>query len=265
MKIKKITNIISGLMLTIAILLISWNVFWSKFYFWEIQGEAIYNCPFEINIIIESEDYETTASEIALFLDDSLFTINKFDPSNWVFKDYINPIKSIALEWPNKWNELIKIIWTTSDKKWFKWTWVFGRFTITPLLWVDKLEIKFYNIGRDGDDSNIPYYTGWIMKESLTETKNLKLNLKKWKCKIEKTIDTTPLIFPSNQRPELIKIHNNIEKQITIKRQNNINSNNKISKLLNNLLQNKELLIITIISLLLLIILTYIIIKRRRN
>jgi len=236
----------------------------SRFYFEEPKSQVNSNCPFELTIGIENEEHQTTATNLAIVLDTSKFTVNYFDWENGVFNNYTTPIRAIASHGKYKNKQIMHIMWTNSNNQWFRGKWVFGTLTITPLAGVDDLEIEFYMLPwEDADDSNITYFSGGQMYESLTEAKSIVIPVKKGACTIQQwelQLDDSPLVFTPDQVAEIISIEWQIEQNWKV-----AGDGSKITQSLNLIKEDKTLLITLLSSFVLMLIFAIVVVKHNKK
>ncbi len=191
--------------------LVSLIFLWSYWYAGKIRlepstGTFIEQCPFEVNVMIDTEWVETTTVGISFFIDDTIFALNNFDSMWWVFPAYTPFVRGKARYWENKWKQTISIMGTTAQKKWFKWSGKFVTLKIIPLLGTKSFDIKFYDLWPNvlWDDSNINYISWDKVYDALTSIIWWSYNVIPWDCPLyEDPIpipEDTPIILQTQSK-----------------------------------------------------------------
>lgn len=156
----------------------------AKFSLEPSEGEFVYNCPFAVDIMMDTEGVETNTSDVSILTDDSVFAVNKFDPEGWLFPSYTSPIKGKARHGEFKGRSFVYIAGTTASKKTIEGKGKFGTLIVTPLAGVKTMDLEFYMIPwTAADDSNITY-TNEDDKiiDALSEVMNGIYKFKKGEC-----------------------------------------------------------------------------------
>jgi len=145
-------------------------------------NQLIKNCPAEITIMMDTNWEEINTAWINILLDDS-FTINQYNITEWVLRTYVNAKKMTARKGEYKWKDFLRLLWTSSSSKWFKWKWIFAKLMITPKS--DTVNLDFYMIDwYDGEDSNLTSNIDWKITDILNTTNSLKIPVVEWECTI---------------------------------------------------------------------------------
>ena len=132
--------------------------------------QFIAKCPFEVNIMVDTEWVDSNTIWVSFYIDDSVFALNGLNTEWAIFPAYTSFIRGKAWHGDKKWKQTISIMWTTAQKNWFTWKWKYATLTILPLVWVKSLDFQFYAIpGFSADDSNINYASWNTVLDALTE------------------------------------------------------------------------------------------------
>jgi len=133
---------------------------------WQFMAE----CPFEVNVMVDTEWVESNTIGVAFYIDDSVFALNDLNTVWGMFPAYTSFVRGKARHGDKKWAQTISIMWTTAQKKWFTGKWKFATLKILPLVGVKSLDFQFYAIpGFSADDSNIDYASWNTVLDALTE------------------------------------------------------------------------------------------------
>lgn len=164
----------------------------------------IKNCPTQVDVYLDTQGKEIGTAGVNIMLNKDEFTVNKFDTSEGVFRNYPAPKVLKARKGDFQWKNFLRLIGTTSSPNGFIWTGSFGTLTITPL--GDKLTLEFYMIPwYDGEDSNLALRIDNNVKDILTEVENKTINVIEWDCPVKqlpeiKIIDTDTSVFAEDTK-----------------------------------------------------------------
>lgn len=112
------------------------------------------NCPFDVNIILDTEWVAVQTSEIQLINTDDFLL--GFSSKDSLFPMYSDLKQSKIRNWSFFGKSAWYILWTTLWWWYVLWSGKFGTITIVPLSWQDTLALDFYMIpGVIADDSNV--------------------------------------------------------------------------------------------------------------
>ena len=146
-------------------------------------GEFISECPFEVDIMMDTEGVESNTVWISFFIDDTIFALSDLITDGWMFPAYTSFVRWMAWHGDRKKQETISFMWTTAKKDGVKWKWKLATLKITSLLWVKSMDFDFYAIPWfSADDSNINYLLDGQIADALTEAIWGKYTFVKWEC-----------------------------------------------------------------------------------
>jgi len=132
--------------------------------------QFIAKCPFEVNIMVDTEWVDSNTIWVAFYIDDSVFALNELNTQWAIFPAYTSFVRGKAWHGDKKWKQTISIMWTTAQKNWFTWKWKYATLSVLPLVWVKSLDFQFYAIpGFSADDSNINYASWNTVLDALTQ------------------------------------------------------------------------------------------------
>ena len=148
------------------------------------QGKLIVNCPQQVQILIDTQNQETTAIDVSVLANASGYTLNKFDYSGGLFKSYTAPKLVTLQDGQNKGKQGIHILASTLSRRGVNGSGLVGTLLITPL---QKGELKLmfnYVPNSDGDDSNIAVISpdGQSASDALKGVQNATLSVVDGAC-----------------------------------------------------------------------------------
>jgi len=155
-----------------ASLLLLWisTTFAGKIWLEPSGWQFISECPFEVNIMADTEWVESNTIGVSFYIDDTIFALNELNTAWAMFPAYTSFVRGSAWHGDKKWAATISVMGTTAQKAWFAWKWKFATLKVLPLLWAKSLDIQFYAIpGFSADDSNINYTSWDRILDALTE------------------------------------------------------------------------------------------------
>ncbi len=133
--------------------------------------QFISQCPFEVNIMTDTEWVESNTIGVVFYIDDSVFALNELNTAWAIFPAYTSFVRGKAWHGDKKWTQTISIMGTTAQKGWFTWKGRFATLKVLPLLWTKSLDLQFYAIpGFSSDDSNINYTSWDTVLDALTQS-----------------------------------------------------------------------------------------------
>jgi len=181
-------NKINSLFMSIFVSAFISLLFLSSVFAWKIwlepaEWEFISECPFELDIMMDTEWVESNTVWVSFYIDDTVFALNNLVTENWMFPAYTSFVRSKAWHGDKKWKETISFMWTTAKKSGVKWKWKLATIKVTPLLWVNSMDFEFYAIPWfSADDSNINYLLEDKIADALTEAVWGHYTFVSWEC-----------------------------------------------------------------------------------
>lgn len=146
-------------------------------------GEFVAECPFEVDIMIDTEWVESNTVWISFFIDDTVFALSDLITTDWMFPAYTSFVRWMAWHGDRKKQETISFMWTTAKKSGIKWKWKLATLKMIPLLGVNSINFDFYAIPWfSADDSNINYLFEGQILDALTEAIWGYYTFVKWDC-----------------------------------------------------------------------------------
>jgi len=148
-----------------------------------LQDEnIIVDCPFEVDIILDTEGKKTNTVDIKIF-DNQNLQIQDFLWDKGIFQYYSKPKIAKVRYWDNKNWKATYIMWTTNSNQTIKWKKTFGTIILTAKE-VGEFTLEFYMIPNfNADDSNISYLKEWKIFDALNNVENIVLQIQKGECK----------------------------------------------------------------------------------
>lgn len=157
------------------------NSYAAQVYLEPSSGTMLYWCPFDIDIIVDTQDIESNSIGVKLFNSPN-HKIVGFEHKDSIFGSYVWPKDGFARHKFFLGMKTTYIMWTSGSPVWFKGKGKFGTIQVEALSG-DKLELKFYMIPNyDGDDSNIPYMKDNKIIDALSEAIWGTYQLMDWIC-----------------------------------------------------------------------------------
>jgi hypothetical protein len=156
----------------------------AKLYLSPSTGTFTYNCPFDVDVMLDMEWKNTTAMDLKMILDESRYAIMDFNGQGGMFKTYTKPKYVQTRRWQYKWINTVYVFLSTFAPPqgvvgWGK----LGTLTIKPNPWVWEMPLSFYFVPWDkGEDSNIPELSGTDLVDGLTQVENGFYKLQEWPC-----------------------------------------------------------------------------------
>jgi len=161
------------------------------------EWQFVSKCPFEVNIMVDTQWVESNTIWVVFYIDDSVFALNELDTQWAIFPAYTSFVRGKAWHGDKKWMPTISIMGTTAQKNWFKWEWKYATLKILPLVWTKSLDLQFYAIpGFSADDSNINYTSWNSVLDALTQAIGGKYTFVDWECPNYET----PVIIPEDEQ-----------------------------------------------------------------
>ncbi len=146
-------------------------------------GEFIAECPFEVDIMMDTEWVESNTVWISFFIDDTIFALSDLVTDGWMFPAYTSFVRWTAWHGDRKKQWTISFMWTTAKKSGVKWEWKLATLKITSLLGVKSMDFDFYAIPWfSADDSNINYLLDDNIADALVDAIWGHYTFVKWVC-----------------------------------------------------------------------------------
>lgn len=160
----------------------------------EPVGETVQNCPVKVDLYLDTAGVETTAMDIRVFSDETLFDLNGFDGQGGIFRSYTAPRITEIAAGSQKGKKTIYILASTVSRQGINKSGKIGTLTVTPKSWVTSLPLNYFMVpGVDTEDSNVAAFGTGGVYDALTSASGLVLNLKAWPCTTEKPTEVITL------------------------------------------------------------------------
>ena len=178
--------------------------FWAKLYLSPATGTFVYNCPFNVDVMIDMEGQDTTDVDLKMLVDDVKFTIMDFDGQGGLFKTYTKP-KYIKVKWGQyAWiNNVYVFLSTFAPPTWVRGIGRVGTLKIKPSLGIWELPLNFFfQAGNERDDSNVAVSSWGKIYDALASVENGYYTFKDWPCPEQ---SDAYLVQPESTGFELVK------------------------------------------------------------
>ena len=136
-------------------------------------GTFVRGCPVTVNVVLDTQDNQTTASDVKIIEQPSIFTINSFDYDSGVFKAYSSPIRGTTRDASFHGSQYLYFLGTTASAIGFQGRGDFGALTFTPRAGINDLTLSLYYVpGLNGEDSNVAEINDGVVSDGLTNVVN---------------------------------------------------------------------------------------------
>lgn len=156
----------------------------AKLYLAPSTGTFIYNCPFDVDVMLDMEGKDTTAMDLKIMVDESRYVIMNFDGQGGMFRTYTKPKYLKVRGWAYQGlNTVYVFLSTFAPPQWVVWWGKIGTLTIKPNPWVWELPLNFFfEEWSEWADSNVPVLSGNHLVDALTRVENWYYNLAEGPC-----------------------------------------------------------------------------------
>lgn len=156
----------------------------AKLYFSPSTGSYIYNCPFDVDVMLDMEGQDTTAMDLKIMVNEARYSILDFDGQGGMFRTYTKPKYINVRRWSYQGiNNVYVFLSTFAPPAGVQWGGKIWTLTIMPNKWIRELPLNFFwELGSKWEDSNVPVLSGWELVDGLTSIENWYYNLVEGPC-----------------------------------------------------------------------------------